>query len=274
MRTRDFYQKDYYEILGVSRDASEEEIKKAYRRLALLYHPDRNRNGRGSEEKFKEISEAYGVLMDGEKRRRYDQHRDHGGGRGVAEGGVGYTQEDIFRDIFRDPRASAIFRDLAREFSRSGFRFDTRFFDDVFFGGRGAVFGGVYFFGSEGFGRTVFPFAPGERFMPTAKPALKSNLLTRVAGKIGGYLVKKIFSGSQGAVGGRDLHYTLAVSHQEAALGTEKRIALKRAQKTEKLLVKIPAGVRSGAQLRLKGKGKKTAIGNNAGDLYLEIQIQ
>src|SRR5581483_10771961 len=80
---------DYYELLGVPRDASVEDIKKAYRKLALQYHPDRNKEP-GAEERFKEISEAYAVLSDAEKRQTYDQH-------GHAGFDERYSQEDIFR---------------------------------------------------------------------------------------------------------------------------------------------------------------------------------
>src|SRR5687767_6892956 len=81
--------KDYYELLGVARDAGVEDIKKAYRKLALQYHPDRNKEP-GAEERFKEISEAYAVLSDAEKRKTYDQF-------GHAGFDERYSQEDIFR---------------------------------------------------------------------------------------------------------------------------------------------------------------------------------
>ena len=110
--------KDYYEILGIDHSASKEEIKKAYRKLALQYHPDKNKD-KGAEEKFKEISEAYAVLYDDEKRKMYDQY----GHAGIDQR---YTSEDIFRgadfgDIFRGMGFD--FNDIFEQFfsRRNGF---------------------------------------------------------------------------------------------------------------------------------------------------------
>ncbi|MBN2222434.1 MAG: DnaJ domain-containing protein, partial [Vallitaleaceae bacterium] len=92
--------RDYYKVLGVKKDASQDEIKKAYRKLALQYHPDRNQSNKEAEEKFKEVSEAYAVLSDQKKRQEYDNFGHTGFRRR-------YTQEDIFKgfdisDIFKD----------------------------------------------------------------------------------------------------------------------------------------------------------------------------
>ncbi|MBR4802504.1 MAG: DnaJ domain-containing protein, partial [Bacteroidales bacterium] len=94
--------RDYYEVLGVSKDASADEIKKAYRKLALQYHPDRNPGDKAAEEKFKEAAEAYDVLSDENKRKRYDQFGFAADQAGGFSGG-GFSVEDIFRnfgDIF------------------------------------------------------------------------------------------------------------------------------------------------------------------------------
>ncbi len=98
-------QRDYYEILGVPRDAAADQIKSAYRKIALKYHPDRNKDNKDAEAKFKEAAEAYAVLSDAEKRKRYDQFGHAGvGGAGMGRGGAGgFSMEDIFRsfgDIF------------------------------------------------------------------------------------------------------------------------------------------------------------------------------
>ena len=104
-------QQDYYELLGVSRNAEESEIKKAYRKLAMKYHPDRNSNDKAAEEKFKEIQKAYAVLSDQQKRAAYDRFGhagvdpSMGGGHG-GFGGFGDVFEDIFENIFSGGRAA------------------------------------------------------------------------------------------------------------------------------------------------------------------------
>ncbi len=271
MNRRNSQQKDYYRSLGVSRNTTEEEIKKAYRSLALEYHPDRNPNDPEAEEKFKEISEAYGVLIDKDKRNRYDRIRDYGFDREYTGSDFGFTQEDIFRDVFTNPFANEVFRDLEKEFSRHGVRFDNRFFDQVFFGGKGAVFGGVFVFGAGTFKRQ-FHTRDNRRFTPETKPVLKKSFLGKIGEKVGRFILSRILDAQKGSTPG-DLHYSLSITPQEAARGAEKRIALKRANKTEKLLVKIPAGILSGTNLRLKGKGKEGSSGGRSGDLYLTIEI-
>src|SRR3990167_9419791 len=92
---------DYYHTLGVSRNASEEEIKKSYRRLAMKYHPDRTQNDKTSEEKFKQIKEAYEILSDNKRRAAYDQF-GHAAMDGMANGMGGMNFGDVFGDIFGD----------------------------------------------------------------------------------------------------------------------------------------------------------------------------
>ncbi len=148
--------KEYYEILGLKTDATAEEIRKAYRKLALHYHPDRNRGDATAEERFKAISEAYGVLTDPEKRRLYDLSRaarTDTRGEAQAEPWAYSSQEEILKDLLRNREAAAIFQELTREFQRMGFRFDDGFVRHLFFGGRGVVFGGFFFGGPFGGGR-------------------------------------------------------------------------------------------------------------------------
>jgi len=119
--------KDYYQVLGVPKDATERQIKKAYRKLAMQYHPDRNPGKeQWANDKFKEINEAFGVLGDPEKRKQYDQFG--------TVGNIG--------DIFSSPYTRTTFEDLMKDFGGSGLRFD--FLDDIFGefmkGGRGRSF--------------------------------------------------------------------------------------------------------------------------------------
>jgi len=126
--------KNYYQILGVPRNATDEQIKKAYRKLAMQYHPDRNQGKeKWANDKFKEINEAYAVLGDHKKRRQYDQF-----------GKVGNMN-----DIFNSSSTRATFEDLMRDFGGAGLKFD--FLDDIF----GEVLGG------KGFSFKVFSTGPG-----------------------------------------------------------------------------------------------------------------
>ncbi len=118
-------QKDYYQILGLNHNVSEEEIKRAYRKLALQYHPDHHPDDSGSEEKFKEISEAYAVLSDSEKRRTYDRFGYTGFKRK-------YTREDVFRGFN--------FEEIFREFG-FGFEFERFLRRESFCGKRGRGYG-------------------------------------------------------------------------------------------------------------------------------------
>jgi curved DNA-binding protein len=138
--------KDYYGILGIPKNASDPEIKKAYRRLAMQYHPDRNLGKeKWANEKFKEINEAYGVLGDPQKRRQYDQFG--------TVGNIG--------DIFGSPFTATTFEEMMKDFGGAGLRFD--FLDDIFgdfLKGRGSSFSFRSFGGRPG--RVVFEGRPGQ----------------------------------------------------------------------------------------------------------------
>src|SRR5256714_13710595 len=92
--------RDYYEVLGVARDAPEDEIKRAYRKLAVKYHPDKTPDDPHAEEKFKELGEAYDVLIDGDKRAAYDRFGHAAFSQGIGRGGGFHDPFDIFREVF------------------------------------------------------------------------------------------------------------------------------------------------------------------------------
>src|SRR3954462_8064287 len=110
--------RDYYEVLGVPRNASDDDIKKAYRKLAVKYHPDKNPGDKTAEEKFKELGEAYEVLSDAQKRAAFDQYGHAAfdarrrASRGGGAGGGFHDPFDIFREVFGSQRGGSIFDDL------------------------------------------------------------------------------------------------------------------------------------------------------------------
>jgi len=278
--------KDYYAILGVPEGATEEELKKAYRRLALQYHPDRNPGDRKAEERFKAISEAYAVLMDHQKRRQYDSFRGAQATADRATGGFRYSQEEIFRDLFANPDLSSIFQEMNREFARAGIRFDDTFVRQVFFGGRGFVFGGIFIGAPIGvlwrrLSRMAADPGSGRSAVEQAKTrgmgeTGQSQGLLSVIGrgiKAGLNLVKRMLSGDTAhAPAGLNLRFHLTITAQEAASGVRKRVAFMRGDHLEELTVTIPPGIRSGTRLRLKGKGVEDGEGAH-GDLYLRVTV-
>jgi DnaJ-class molecular chaperone len=271
--------RDYYEILGLRGDATEAEIKTAYRKLALKYHPDRNPGDKLAEERFKAISEAYGVLMDREKKAQYDL-----GYRGYGRYGFHYTQRDIFQDMFTDPNTSEIFRELSREFERYGLRFDQNFVNHVFFGGRGFLFGGI-FFGGPISGRKAYRIypSPNRAFGQTMResvwgkrgPQIRKDegIVAKIGRKISLYLLGTASRGESGQRKGRDIRYSIYISQEEAAKGTKITVAYPRKGKPERLSVRIPPGVKSGTKLRLANKGLEGGNGALPGDLYLRITV-
>jgi len=269
--------KDYYRILGVEADAPGETVRRAYKKKALETHPDRNPGDPEAEDRFKEIAEAYGVLSDPVKRRQYDSARAYGT-RGRPHGrGFGYSQEEILKDLFRDPRFQNMFGAMFHEFQRQGLRMDPRFFEKVFFGGRGFVVGGIFFFGPFG---QALRGRPGPSLQGTRSrevPSSNSGLLDTVKGL--GRRLGRLFLGEGTTVSvpagleqGRDgdLLYTISVKEDDLRKGATLTVSVDRDHGAEKLRVHVPPGSRRGTRLRLRGKGRAPEKGA-PGDLYLLI---
>jgi len=263
--------KDYYQILDVTETSSEDEIRRRYRKLAMQYHPDRNPDDPQAEEKFKEIAEAYGVLTDPVKRASYNRARATGGPwrQNGAANGFGYSQEDILRDLFRDPRFQQVFQGLMREFQRSGFRSGPQFIRRSFFGGRGGLFfGGLFFIGSL-VGPALLRSA-GQR-LPD-KSALFRSLGNRVGKVLAG--VKKTHEQAkvQPEATATDITYVTPLSPEELRTGKTIQVQTDGPDGREMLKVAIPPDSRAGQRLRLRGKGRPGPAGR--GDLYLHLELR
>ncbi|MGI8933098.1 J domain-containing protein [Leptolyngbya sp. BC1307] len=239
MAATDF--KDYYAILGVSKTASADDIKRSFRKLARKYHPDVNPNNKAAEAKFKEVSEAYEVLSDAEKRTKYDQFGQYwqqasraGGPAGGSAGGATGAASGF------DFGAYGSFDDFINELLG---RFAT--------GGGGARAssygyqkpGGASGFDPSGFGSGGFGFDP--------RAASRAGASTRV---------------SQGSF---DQTADLKLSLSEAFRGTQKRFSIG----GESVTVRIPAGVKPGSKIRLKGKGALNPQTQQRGDVYLTVEL-
>ena len=280
---------DFYATLGVSKDASESDVKKAYRKLARTHHPDQNPGDEAAEKKFKEISEAYAVLSDPQERQEYDAIRAMGGGaRFSASGGAGGGGfEDVFGGMFGGgggPRTTQSGPDLSDLFSGM-------------FGGAAGQTGG---FGDAGYARPR-PTKGADRTATTTISFRGSIQGTTVSlrapdgetievkipkGIRDGQKVRARGKGSPGAAGrgdllvtvhvreheffhrdGDDLRITVPVTFPEAALGATIEVpTLERPVK-----VKVPAGSQSDRVLRLKGRGVER--GTTTGDLLVELHV-
>jgi curved DNA-binding protein CbpA len=277
MPARVRFDRDYYRLLNLVPDATDEDVRKAYRRLALRWHPDRNPGNPEAEERFKAISEAYAVLIDPVKRREYDRLRQAG-----APGDFRPSREDVFRDLFADPRASAIFEELAREFERLGMRVDRHYFRQTLFGGRAVVTGGVFIVtpltpvlalfrlaraalrGAETARRLDRPAAPS---LPPPRGTL--GRLTRFGRWLWGLPPAPA---TPPAARRGDLTVPLRLTREEAERGARKRVTLPRDGGMGEVVVTVPPGTREGTRLRLRGQARH-APGNRPGDVYLAVEI-
>jgi len=265
--------KDYYDVLGVSRSASTEQIKSAYRKLALQHHPDRNK-GPEAEAKFKEISEAYAVLSDASKRKLYDQY-----------GPDGFSRQFSQEDIFRGADFESIFR-------------NTGFYDSDDLGTFGDIFSS--FFGNQ-FAREVGPsrgrdlqyeieITLKEAFTGTARDITLRHSVqcTHCRGTRAepGSQVRKCLNcnGSGQARQVRRSGYTQFVTIGICGTcgGTGKSYDKKcsqcqgkgTSQKTETISIKLPAGAHDGLKLMLRGQGEASQNGGATGNLYAFVSVK
>ncbi|BDR53991.1 molecular chaperone DnaJ [Bombiscardovia apis] len=305
MAENEWLNKDFYKVLGVSKDASDADITKAYRKLARQYHPDLNKT-KEAEEKFKDISEAYDVLNNKDERKKYDAIRQFGmGGARFAGGSAGsaggFSAEDIFGSMFGGGAGNSGGSRI--RFSNSGGGPDL---SDLFsaFGGGAAGAGN---FGGAGYsdyaepprpakgadrtssvkltfrqavkGATVSLSAGGSKFKTHIPAGVKDGQKIRLAGKghagvNGGangdlYLKIAVEPSSRFTMRDKDIVMTLPVTASEAALGAKVQA---RDMDGELVTVKVPAGSSTGDEVRLSGLGVQDRRG--AGDLVASLSIR
>jgi len=281
--------KDYYHVLGVSKNASEEELKRAYRKLAMKYHPDKNPNKKEAEERFKEINEAYAVLSDKEKRKQYDTF----GAEGFRQR---FTQEDIFRGFDFDEILSGLFGGRGRRESRFGGRGGFDF---------GDVFGGQSHYQNMGRmpkkGEDVLyeltisleeAASGGEKRISYRKNGKVEDVSVRIPRGIpSGKKLRLAGKGMEGKNGGPpgDLYLQIAIQEHpifsregddlvaekeigfsEAVLGTTLEVPTLEGLKK----VKVPPGTQSHTKMRLKGLGIPHFQGEGRGDEYVKVIVR
>lgn len=292
----EWFEKDYYKTLGVSKDASDADIKKAYRKLARKYHPDANPGDKEAEEKFKEISAANSVIGDPETRKQYDQVRAMGSGARFQAGAGGAGAggfEDIFSGLFNTGGRGGTYTRTGGGFpgGAGGFPGGGPDLSDLFGGGG---FGGYQQAPQKGGdirskarlsfteaveGATVKLKMPGGKPLSVRTPAgVKDGQEVRVRGKgkpspNGGkpgdvILTVEVAPHSVFTRDGNNLRMTLPVTFPEAALGAQVSVPTLGGQP---VTMKIPAGTPSGRTLRLRGRGIDSKSGK--GDLLVTVEV-
>jgi len=274
-------QTDYYKTLGIEKGASADEIKKAFRKLAVKYHPDRNPNDKGAEDKFKEINEAYAVLSDPQKKEKYDTY-----------GSSGFHQQYSQEDIFRNFDFGGTFKDMGMG---GGDDIFSRLFGGGFGrGGRGGFRGGPqkgtdlemetdisFRDAAQGAEKLVAFRRNGKREELKVKiPAgVDNGSKIRIAGKGGQgegggaqgdlYLIIRVLPDPVFTRDGGDLLVERVIPFSAACLGTSLDVPTLEGDKR----IKVAAGIQPGTKIRLKGCGLKPLGSNYKGDLYVKISV-
>ena len=278
MSTKDFLEKDYYKALGVSKTASTDEIKTAYRKLARKYHPDANKGDRSAEERFKEISEAYNVLSDEKRRKEYDDARSlfgtggfrmpggagRGGTAGTGAGGYGFDLGDLFGGT-TDGRGGGLGDLLGGMFGGGRTQARPRRGADV-------ETETTLSFSDALNGTTVALPLTGEGPCPACRgTGAKAGTTPRVCptcqgtGQSSRNLGTFAFSEPCRTCRGRGL---VVDDPCQACNGSG------RAMSTRTIQARIPAGVADGQRIKLKGKGATGERGGPAGDLYVRVHVR
>ncbi len=253
--------KNYYDILGVGKDATQQAIKDAYRKLAFQYHPDKNKGDPAATDKMKDLNEAYAVLSDPAKRKEYDFLSSQYGTAAYDRFRQAHTTEDIFRGSDIDQ----VFEEFARMF---GFRSSG----DIFRESYGPQYQTFRFYRTGGYGqgygnRHGFQGQNGARY--SAGTGAGMPVLNGVTGKIIRFFLKRV-AGVELPERGDDLLDNLDLEPEMASRGGEVRYSM--GQKN--LMVTIPAGIKDGQRIRLRGMGAQGKAGGEPGDLYLEVKTK
>lgn len=290
MASQDWFDKDFYKILGVTKDVSDADLKKTYRKLARKYHPDSNQGDATAEAKFKEISEAYSVLSDAEQRTEYDEIRAMGSGARFTAGGQGAGGfEDVFSRFGQQGRGqSADFEDIFSMFNQGGGSFGS--------GGFGRTSGGFRGYGGPQRGadvtaRTTLDFTTavqGETITLQGEDG-KPFKVKIPAGVADGQKIKLRGRGRPSPDGGENgdivvqisvrphpvftrdglnLRVVVPVTFTEAALGATIEVPT---LSGDTVKLRVAPGTPSGRVLRVKGRGVTTTKGT--GDLLAELQV-
>jgi molecular chaperone DnaJ len=254
--------KDYYSILGVTKTATPEEIKAAYRKLALKYHPDRNPDNKEAEEKFKEAAEAYEVLSDEKKRRQYDQFGHAGVGGGMGGGpGHGMNMDDIFEsfgDIFGDIFGGG--RRSARKKTGPEPRRGHDLSKDVEISLKESYLGTKHEIGYYHYEQC--DTCKGKGAQPGTKPhACESCKGTGQVNFSQGFFMYSQSCSECGGQGFKIPSPCLTCNGQS------------RVQIYDKFNINIPAGIFDGAELRIAGKGDAGVYGGQSGDLFVRVHV-